>query len=540
MEERGIHDPDNQIAVFRDIAEALNRANDISAAMDAILPRLGEALGLQTAWAFRYDEQRRSFVEVGASGLPPALDECAQKRLRTGWCECQSQFVQRELDEAVNIVRCSRLKSAVGDTGNLHFHASIPLRSKSKPLGILNLAAPGGTVFDADALAFLATVGQQVAVAMDRAQMLQTERDHASRLQRLAQISADWGGYASPEGLLQRAVESYAREYGYRACGVVRRAIATENDTSEMDVVAVAEIDSDLDAFQPYIYNLPQDHHPEPSVESVLLAQAKSALSAPIAMTPFALRLESDFQNAFCPQDALLLQAFAWQVSASYVHAASHQQELHSAQLQERHRIAAELHDSVSQRLFSAQFLLKTATAQWNANPSDAPATMRRVEELLSESQQEMRDLIRALRRMDRTMSLFDELQERVRTLAMSGRMGIALLGVDGPDMEPSPAVRTTLLAIVDEALHNALKHANASTITIRLQRKQTRLGVYIEDDGMGCLESRIGTGLGTRTMFERASAIGGTVAFRSQLGKGTVVEVWVPMNIDAEGEDRS
>ena len=129
---------DNQrLQILKDLAEALNETTDVSEAMAAILPRLSSVLGLSTAWAFRYDPDRSSFVEVGASGLPPALACNDAAPLKDGWCECQEQFVAGRLSKAVNIVRCSRLRDAVGDKAELVYHASIPLRSKGKPLGIL-------------------------------------------------------------------------------------------------------------------------------------------------------------------------------------------------------------------------------------------------------------------------------------------------------------------------------------------------------------------------------------------------------------------
>ena len=119
--------------LLKDIAESLNEANDVSSAMSAILPRLSQVLGLKTAWAFRYDPQRATFVEVGASGLPPALSANNAEALRSSWCECQDRMVKGHLDTAVNIVRCSRLRDAIGDKQGLKYHASIPLKMNGRP-----------------------------------------------------------------------------------------------------------------------------------------------------------------------------------------------------------------------------------------------------------------------------------------------------------------------------------------------------------------------------------------------------------------------
>jgi len=104
----------DSLKLFTEVAALLNEATDIGSAMELILPKMSETLGLMTAWAFRYDESRRSFVEVGASGLPPALGCHGAAALKSGWCECQDQFVHSRLDRAVNVVRCSRLRDAIG------------------------------------------------------------------------------------------------------------------------------------------------------------------------------------------------------------------------------------------------------------------------------------------------------------------------------------------------------------------------------------------------------------------------------------------
>ncbi|WP_258112069.1 GAF domain-containing sensor histidine kinase [Alicyclobacillus sp. SP_1] len=530
MEERGFHPSPNRIEVFRDIAEALNQANDLSAAIEAILPRLGDALGLETGWAFRFDEHKRSFVEVGASGLPPALDTCQQAPLRTGWCECQDQFVRGELGEAVNIVRCSRLKAAQGDTGNLHFHASVPLRSKGMPLGILNLAAPGRTVFDDDALSFLQTVGQQVAVAVDRARMFQLERDKSTRLQRLAKMPADWNGHLLPEALLQRALEFYVEMFPHSACGAL-----TRDARGHAEIVAVAEATQSADdRAKAYVY--PRSDAPETGCESILLSEARSAITTPLPWTQYELRLESRLANAFDEADKELLQTFAWQLAAAYAGTLAHHEAMRHTQLEERRRIAAELHDSVSQRLFSAQLLLRTASVQMCDGQPTPSATIERVGELLVESQQEMRRLIHALRPLDQPISLMASLSERVATLSLQARPRVTLTVLQEPVPEPSAKVRAALLAMVDEALHNALKHAEAETISIRLE--QNRIGTLtlaVEDNGKGCDSSAIGSGLGTRSIVERAFAIHGEVNIDCRMGQGTRVTMTVPVQILGE-----
>lgn len=534
MEQRGLLGVENQMEVFRAIAEALNETNDVSAAMAAILPRLGSALGLQTAWAFRYDASRKSFVEVGASGLPPALESRGQCALKFGSCECQGQFVRGELAEAVNIVRCSRLREATGDTHNLRFHASIPLRSKGKMLGILNVAAPGKTVFTEESLKFLQTVGQQVAVAVDRARMLQMERERVARLQRLATLSVNWNLNVLPTKLLQQAVETFVEAFHYPVCGVLRPALRG-HQSSEDDVIAVSEYRYPSTE-SPHVYVDPVQAPTvqDPFVQSAFLAKALSAITVPLPMTEYQLRLESPSAGAFDEIDEEVLRAFAGQLATAYVNAQSYAQGMHNVQLEERHRIAADLHDAVSQRLFSAQLLLRTATTHTgeSAGAERVQATLSRVVELVAEGQQEMRDLIRALRPICSHTPLVDELRKRVQILATQPRPKVELTIPEGDRIEPPSLMREAILAIVDEALHNALRHANADNISVQIIREYGEMVVSIVDDGRGFQDSDLGAGLGTRTMMERANFIGGALHINGATDVGTKVVLSVPTTI--------
>lgn len=227
--QRGLRTETNQLAMFREVAEALNEVNDVTAALTAILPKLGKVLELETIWAFRYDAKRLSFVEVGASGLPAALACCEQRALKAGWCECQSLLVEGHLDRPVNLVKCTRLWDAEkrGDTGGLTIHASVPLRSHNELLGILNVAAPGPARFTKEALAFLQTVGQQLAIAMDRSRALHIERDKARRLQELALLFGRFTKRQEGDAVLQEAIQAFADTCQKRYCCSLQKVSCT-------------------------------------------------------------------------------------------------------------------------------------------------------------------------------------------------------------------------------------------------------------------------------------------------------------------------
>jgi len=401
-----------QIDLFRDIAAALNQANDASTAMAVILPKLGEVFGLTAAWAFRFDAARSSFVEVGASGLPPALAVEDARPLKVGWCECQDQFVHGKLATAVNVVRCSRLRDAMGEKQGLVYHASIPLRTKDKPLGILNVAASGAQFFTDESLALLEAIGHHVAIALDRSALLADETQRANQLRALVQMAAGLTRLQDSNALLEPAVAQFVETLGYEACGVIQNASTGDNAGQLLTAAHQKVNDEEPD----YTYNSDTATPLLPSDARMLLDQARSSLSKSIPNTPYTVRLESERTGVFGDPDVDLLSAFALFLGAALQNAKLHQQSLASAKWAERRKLAADLHDAVSQRLFSASLIAKAASLMLSdkMDIQQVQDRLTRLQELLAESQEEMRDLIKTLRPIDER-SFATRLKERVQ-----------------------------------------------------------------------------------------------------------------------------
>lgn len=202
--------------------------------------------------------------------------------------------------------------------------------------------------------------------------------------------------------------------------------------------------------------------------------------------------------------------------------------------LQERARLARELHDSVSQALFSMTLHARTAQLAMEKQdlPQDGPLgrSVAQLRELSQGALAEMRALIFELRP--------DALAEegplaalRKQAAALSSRTGL-LAAVEGPEerLDVTPATEEHLYRLALEALNNTVKHADARTAAITLTVAGERLELAITDDGLGFDTNSERPGhLGLRTMQERASAVGGTLEVQSQAGIGTTVRVVIP-----------
>lgn len=500
-----------EAALIKDIAESLNEATDISEAMSAILPRLSRVLGLKTAWAFRYDPRRAAFVEVGASRLPPALAANNAEALKSSWCECQDRMVTGHLDTAVNIVRCSRLRDAEGDKEDLKFHASIPMKMNGRPLGILNVAADGAKVFTGPALDLLRAIGFHVAVTMDRAALVADMRRRNQQLESLASIARELTGITVRDQLLGRAAQLLAERLGYEGVGIL------EGSAVISRFIRAGRPESEYSYQDREAARLPEEHR-------YLLDDACSELTVPIPQSPLAIRVEGRSMGAFGPIDHDILGAFAWYLTSLLEHLALYQQALDTARWAERRQLAADLHDSVSQHLFSALLLTRTLRQR----ETEANAVLgERLESVIRDSQQEMRRLIEALRPEAAPLAL----ELRHRLLRLKDVLGNQLSWDVADLSEEFPgAVNEAVLRILDEALQNTLKHAPGAAVHVTLKQSRTGVTLKISDAGPGFDTSAAHRGgYGLVTMRERADAGGLRFRLTSRVGRGTHITVTIP-----------
>jgi signal transduction histidine kinase len=204
----------------------------------------------------------------------------------------------------------------------------------------------------------------------------------------------------------------------------------------------------------------------------------------------------------------------------------------HSA-LSERSRIARDLHDSVSQALFSlharAQVIRRALAAD---DPALAAEAAEDLELLSRQATAEMRALLSEMRPATEGRG---DLMPRLRELvdAVTAREGLAVELSVSPAALPPVAfpVLEHVPRIVGEALHNTVKHANASSVRVTVTIEAGVLMLLVEDDGRGFdAAASTGSGLGQRTMRERAALLGGELAVESAPGSGTALRVTVPV----------
>jgi signal transduction histidine kinase len=231
-------------------------------------------------------------------------------------------------------------------------------------------------------------------------------------------------------------------------------------------------------------------------------------------------------ERGFTKEEVSLLDSIADRVGGAVENARLYRQAEQLAVMKERSRLARELHDSVTQALYSMTLLAEAAQRLVGAGSLDrVESYLARLGEAALQSLREMRLLVYELRPpVLEKVGLIGALQQRLD--AVEGRSGVeARLRVE-EDLDLPPSVEEELYRIAQEALNNALKHAAATLVTVHIRANGKRVELEVVDNGTGFDPQAVSDrgGMGLISMRERAEWLGGSLTILSSLGEGTRV----------------
>jgi signal transduction histidine kinase len=236
-------------------------------------------------------------------------------------------------------------------------------------------------------------------------------------------------------------------------------------------------------------------------------------------------------EGGFTKRDEELLTLFATHAAIALTNARLYERSRELTVIKERSRLARELHDAVSQKLFSIRAHARAAAVLAERDPARAAAGMAVVAELGAQAHAELRAVIDGLAPPD-----LDGLADSVRRYAtLAGRAHGIPVQVSADDLPPlGETVEAALYRVAQEALHNALRHSGAREIRVSLCRTPRRVVLRVDDDGAGFDQAAPSRGLGLASMRDRAAAAGGALTVRSVTGTGTTVRLAVPVAREA------
>ena len=271
---------------------------------------------------------------------------------------------------------------------------------------------------------------------------------------------------------------------------------------------------------------------------SILLEGVQSWMWVPLAIKDRmvgAIGVAHAERNYFTAHDADLALTVANQAAITMVNAELYEHAQTLAALEERQRLARNLHDAVNQSLFSAGLIAEVLPRLWERNPEEGRQSLEDLRRLTRGAQADMRLLLAELRPSTLTDAKLGELLLLLGN-ALAGRTNIPIhVTVTGSDalkeQRVLPAdVQVALYRLCQEGLTNIAKHAGASQVDIRLHYERGAVELRIQDDGRGFDIKQTPPGhYGLSMMRERAAAVGAELSITSQPGHGTEIVIhWV------------
>jgi len=322
--------------------------------------------------------------------------------------------------------------------------------------------------------------------------------------------------------LIEAGVARMVRSHGYK-----QRGLATEVMAARYPVATTPILRQMIETGQPVIIADIKAY--EGWINRIHAEWLHSYVGVPVRIkneTIGFINLISDRLGFYTQVHAEHLQIFAEQVGVAIRNARLYEHTQDLAALEERQRLARELHDAVSQTLFSSSIIAESLPCLWKQKPERVLSNLKQLQRLNQAALAEMRNLLMELRPATLLKVDIADLLRQL-TQAITGRTRLAVsLKVEGQQDLP-PDVQIALYRIAQEALNNAVRHAQATEVTVSLKLRPWKTVLLVKDNGCG-FDPDIApqTGMGLGIIRERANGVGAKFQIKSELGRGTEATV--------------
>jgi signal transduction histidine kinase len=461
--------------------------------------------------------------------------------------------------EAVVLDRYDRLPHITLPELGDHAVIGMPIVSRGRLVGFFGIGARPPRRFDERDVATMQLFARHAAIAIENAMRYQRERARNERMALIARVSRLVSLQMEPKDLVATAAQVIHEQLGYpnvviplleqehlvyRAhAGAYQEVFKEEYRLHVSQGIAGAAARSRVVQICNDIRNDPR-YVPPPSPIDVT-----TELSVPIVLghEVFGV-INIEGHQPFEEEDVSSIQVIADHLAVAIKNAELFDESREAAVMRERARLARDLHDSVTQVLSSISMISQSLVSAWRRDAKEGERRAQRLEELARLAFAEMRALLRELRPVATdgspdggALSSRDEVASYGLRRALQRLL--AILAPETPEISldfsnyryQALEHEEALYRICQEAIANALRHSGAAKISIRAQALDTgRVRVEIEDDGCGfdvpaVRAGKAPGGMGTQTMCERATALGGTTTLHSAPGQGTRVVIELP-----------
>lgn len=542
-----------ELAALNDIAAVVSRSLDPQEILTGALDKTLEVTGLEAGGIYLL---QGDVLESGEEGV---LNIVAHKGLTAELVMGIDNLVVGEgLSGRVvqtgeplvvsDLPNDPRLTRSVVEKSGFQFVAIVPVVSRAAVFGTLFVMSQDQAKCTQQDIELLSSIGVQIGVAIENARLFAAEQRRADQFRLINQAGREITLILDVDEVLKQVTQMIQQAFGYYhvAVGllegdeVVYHAGAGELWDDPDFQFKPARLKVGIEGLtgwvaakgQPLLVpNVSQD----PRYVWMHDARTRSELTVPVMVKGQVigvLDVQSDRLNAFDDTDLAVLQSLAHQLGAAIENVRLYEQAQQAAVVEERSRLARDLHDAVTQTLFSASLIAEAVPASWELDQHEGQQLLEELRQLTRGALAEMRTLLLELRPAALAETSLGDLLYQLAEAAM-GRIGIPVTMTMSGDCALPADVHVALYRITQEALNNVVKHARASQAEISLQCTATPTGraaeLRVRDDGRGFHIADVPPDhLGLGIMRERAEGIGANLEIESEVGQGTCVSlVW-------------
>ena len=414
-----------------------------------------------------------------------------------------------------------------------------PINSGKETLGVFNVDFTQPYVIGDEEKRLFQSLAQRAALHIEHARLFNAEQRRVEQFQLISEVGRRITTISTVDALLHQIVRLIQQTFGYYhvAIGMI------EGDEVVYRVGAGILWDNPEFGFKPARLKvgkegvtgwvaasgqplLVPDVTREPHYVWMQGSQCRSELTVPIMIKGKVfgvLDVQSEQMNAFDKADLEMIQSLANQAAVALENARLFENAQQLAVIEERTRLARDLHDSAKQKAFAALAQLGTAIGLIKRNPKDVTPHLIEAESLVHDVLQELTILIQEMHPFSlKERGLATLLREYI--FDWTNRTNIEVdLEIDGERHLPLD-VEQVIYRIVQEALANVSRHSQAHKVKVSLAYMDDSVNLSVRDDGCGFDPQKTHMGLGLRSMRERAEKLRGKLQIESAVGKGTCV----------------
>lgn len=429
---------------------------------------------------------------------------------------------------------------------------SVPIQAGGKIIGVLDIQDEAKNSFRQEDVQTLETLADQLVVVLEKARLFSDARSNLRDLTIIYEMSQQLSQARTTDETLRIALHTLAEHSRYR-CTI---ALLEFDHVSEKPThffvpftyqpgEGIIELNEFVPTSEDDLNELLDAGHtiaiPDVSKDDrvpVFLQQEQMAVGRPaLALIPLVagrrrignLILTHTQPEPWIHSELRLFRLAANLIAISVENTRQFQREHEMTALEERQRLARDLHDSVTQLIFSVMLMAQSVGTAYKRDAEEGERRIARMMELSQQALTEMRALLTELRPVSPVENgLIPAIRQHIERIA--ARENIVITFQEQNYTAQARHTEEALYRIIQEALNNTLKHAHATHAEITLERQQGQIRLSICDDGRGLEMDKLPphqTGqFGLQGIRERVARLGGTVALESRPGQGTTLQI--------------